>query len=103
MPEQLSQEPRPEQPLALPRGGSPARVQLSVVQTEPIGSVFEFQAEKPQNGGRATALTSVPEEYALQVPESVSVVQQLAVLQLETAPRGLEPEAVQAVAEQPER
>ena len=45
----------------------------------------------------------MPEECALQGPEAASVVQQLALPRLETAPRGLEPEVVQAVAEQPER
>ena len=69
----------------------------------PIGSVFEFQAEKPQNGGRAKTLTSVPEECALQVPGAVSAVQHLALLPLETGPRGPESEAVRPVAEQPER
>ena len=94
---------RPLQPLARPRGASPARVESSVVWKVPIASVFELQAEKPQNGGRAKALTSVPEECALQVPGAVSAVQHLALLPLETGPRGPESEAVRPVAEQPER
>ena len=103
VPEQLVQGSRPLQPLALPRGALPVRVQLSAVPKVPIGSVFELQAEKPQNGGRAKALTLVPEECALQVPGAVSAVQHLALLPLETAPRGPESEAVRPVAEQPER
>ena len=103
MPEQLAQGPRPLQLLALPRGALPVRVQPSAVPKVPIGSVFELQPEKPQNGGRAKALTSVPEECALQVPGAVSAVQHLALLPLETAPRGPESEAVRPVAEQPER
>ena len=103
MSERLAQESRPLQPRARPRGALPLRVQLSVLRKVPIASVFELQAEKPQNDGRAKALTSMPEECALQGPEAASVVQQLALPRLETAPRGLEPEVVQAVAEQPER
>ena len=102
MPEQLAWGSRPLQPLARPRGALPVRVQLSAVPKVPIGSVFELQAEKPQNGGRAKALTSVPEECALQVPGAVSAVQHLALLPLETAPRGPESEAARPVAEQSE-
>ena len=69
----------------------------------PIASVFELQAGKPQNDGREKALTSVPEECALQVPGAVSAVQQLALLPFETAPREPESEAARPVAEQPER
>lgn len=94
---------RPLQPLARPRGALPVRVQLSVVRKVPIASVFELQAEKPQNDGRAKVLTSALEECALQVPGAVSAVQRLALLTLETAPRGPESEAVRPVAEQPER
>ena len=94
---------RPLQPLARPRGALPVRVQLSVVRKVPIASVFELQAEKPQNDGRAKALTSAPEECALQVPGAVSAVQRLALPRLETAPRGPESEAARPVAEQPER
>ena len=65
--------------------------------------MFEFQAEKPQNDGRAKVLTSAPEECALQVPGAVSAVQRLVLLPLETAPRGPESEAARPVAEQPER
>ena len=101
--EQLAQGSRPLQPLARPRGALPVRVQLSAVRKVPIGSVFELQAGKPQNGGRAKALTSVPEECALQVPGAVSAVQRLALPRLETAPRGPESEAARPVAEQPER
>ena len=79
------------------------RVHLSAVRKVPIASVSELQAGKPQNGGRAKALTSVPEECALQVPGAVSAVQHLALLPLETGPRGPESEAVRPVAEQPER
>ena len=103
MPEQRAQGPRPLQPLALPRGAFPVRVQLSAVPKVPIGSVFELQAEKPQNSGRAKALTSAPEECALQVSGAVSAVQHLALLTLETAPRVPESEAARPVAEQPER
>ena len=103
MPEQLAQESRPLQPLALPREALPARVQLLAVRKVPIGSVFELQAGKPQNSGRAKALTSVPAECALQVPGSVSAVQHLALLTLETAPWRPESEAVRPVAEQSER
>ena len=66
------------------------RVQLSVVRKVPIALVFELQAGKPQNDGRAKALT-------------VSAVQQLALPPLETALRGPESEAALPVAEQPER
>ena len=103
MPEQLAWGSRPLQPLARPRGASPARVQSSVVRKVPIASVFELQAGKPQNDGREKALTSVPEECALQVPGAVSAVQQLALLPFETAPREPESEAARPVAEQPER
>ena len=99
----LVQGSRPLQPLALPRGALPVRVHLSAVRKVPIASVSELQAGKPQNGGRAKALTSVPEECALQVPGAVSAVQHLALLPLETGPRGPESEAVRPVAEQPER
>ena len=94
---------RPLQPLARPREASPARVQSSVVRKVPIALVFELQAEKPQNDGRGKALTSAPEECALQGPGAVSAVQHLALLPLETAPRGPESEAARPVAEQPER
>ena len=103
VPEQLVQGSRPLQPLALPRGALPVRVQLSVVRKVPIASVSELQAGKPQNGGRAKALTSVPEECALQVSGAVSAVQRLVLLALETASWGLESEAARPVAEQPER
>lgn len=102
MPEQLAQGSRPLQPLALPRGALPVRVQLSTVRKVPIASVFELQADKPQNGGRAKALTSVLEECALQVPGAVSAVRRLALLTLETVPWGPESEAVRPVAEQSE-
>lgn len=101
VPEQLVQGSRPLQPLARPRGALPVRVHLSAVRKVPIASVSELQAGKPQNGGRAKALTSVPEECALQVPGAVSAVQRLALLPFETAPRGPESEAVRPVAEQP--
>lgn len=103
MPEQLAWGSRPLQPRARPRGALPVRVQLSVVRKVPIALVFELQAGKPQNDGRAKALTSVPEECALQVPGAVSAVQQLALPPLETALRGPESEAALPVAEQPER
>lgn len=103
VPEQLVQGSRPLQPLARPRGALPVRVQLSVVRKVPIASVFELQAEKPQNDGRAKVLTSAPEECALQVPGAVSAVQRLVLLPLETAPRGPESEAARPVAEPPER
>ena len=103
MPEQLAWGSRPLQRLARPRGALPVRVQLSVVRKVPIALAFELQAGKPQNGGRAKALTSVLEECALQVPGAVSAVQRLALLTLETEPRGPESEAVRPVAEQPER
>ena len=103
VPEQLVQGSRPLQPLARPRGALPVRVHLSAVRKVPIASVSELQAGKPQNGGRAKALTSVPEECALQVPGAVSAVQRLALPRLETAPRGPESEAARPVAEQPER
>ena len=103
MPEQLAQGSRPLQPLALPREALPVRVQPSAVRKVPIGSVFELQAEKPQNGGRAKALTLVPEECALQVPGAVSVVQHLASMPTEVALPVPESEAVRPVAEQSER
>jgi len=68
VPEQLAQGSRPLQPLARPRGALPVRVQLSAVPKVPIGSVFELQAEKPQNGGRAKALTSAAEGWAVFCP-----------------------------------
>ena len=103
MPEQLAQGSRPLQPLALPRGALPVRVQSSVVRKVPIASVFELQAGKPQNDGRVKDLTSVPEECVLQVPGAVSAVQRLALPPLETVLRGPESEAARPVAEQPER
>ena len=103
VPEQLVQGSRPLQPLALPRGALPVRVHLSAVRKVPIASVSELQAGKPQNGGRAKALTSVPEECALQVSGAVYAVQRLVLLPLETASWGPESEAARPVAEQPER